>query len=660
MSNFVKGGQLLAHSLRMNMQVVKLLFRLILAVMLCAIFYVFYNDMSPYDWKNVPGYIKKDVAFNDEAIVEYYTDYGLKRTQAKRFAKTNPIFERLEQRFEKTLYKGLITGGILSAMIVLGASLFFYRSGKKRTDSMAIRGIFLDKFNKVRKEVRKHNALFSYSPLTIAKMPYPISGEPHSFTSGEQSHTMIVGATGSGKTTVIKDLLFEIHERGDKAIIVDVKGDYIKNCYRENIGTDIILNPLDKRGRNWSIFNEATALTGFATIAKALIPSDTKDPTWTEAARVVFTEMANSYASENLSLAAFIDKLLKTEVETLAEILKKTYAEKIINTGIEKAALSVMMVLSSYLRPLKLYTSNKNCFSIRDWVLKDTWNKTHKQHGFLFLASRAEAKRELNPIITAQVDIAINAMRSLTKESATPKIWFILDELAYFDSPIPNLIDGLTTARSYGGCFVLGIQDITTISKIYSRERAETVTNNCRTKLFMNVEGAETARWCSNNVGSGEVEEWTESYSYGAHEMRDGQSATKTRGIKAAVLEGEFQQLRTGRGYIKLPGYNPVKFTAQRRSLKDISESYIENAKLYKLLLKERAEQEKYRKEVEDKLGGNILSIVRDDSDEENTIDKTDSSLNSLPLNNKQENTSCKNNQNNKSSNLQIEEEYTC
>ena len=254
--------------------------------------------------------------------------------------------------------------------------------------------------------------------------------------------------------------MVNIHCRGEKAIIVDVKGDYIEKAYREDMRTDIILNPLDKRSRNWSIFKETTALTGFATIAKALIPVDSKDPTWTEAARAVFTEMANSYAGANLSLVEFTDKILKTDIKVLEEILKKTYAGKIINTEIEKAALSVMMVMSSYLRPLKLYRSNENCFSIRDWILGDTWNKEHRQHGFLFLSSRTEAKRDLNPIITAQVDISINAMRSMGNSSSRPKIWFILDELGYFDTAIPNLIDGLTTARSYGGCFVLGTQDI--------------------------------------------------------------------------------------------------------------------------------------------------------------------------------------------------------
>ena len=132
----------------------------------------------------------------------------------------------------------------------------------------------------------------------------------------------------------------------------------------------------------------------------------------------------------------------------------------------------------------------------------------------------------------------------------------------------------------------------------------------------MSVEGAETARWCSHNTGSGEVEEWTESFSYGAHEMRDGQSASKIKRMKAAVLDSEFQTLKTGEGYIKLSGYNPAKFTARKPRLDDISESYIENEKLSGLLVQEREEQEKYRIEVEQKIskGFNTEDQISGDS----------------------------------------------
>ena len=605
MGNFVRGGQLAIHTLRMNLQVWKVLIRCSLAIMVAGVFFAYYKDMTPIDWRNVPGYIKREVAFNDDVQIEYYTKSGYKFSQTKAIAKQNPIFRELGRKFEQIFYKGLISGGVVSLMLIAGTFLYFWRSGKKHRGSKEIRGVFLNSFKKVRREVTKHNSHFKYKPIEIVGMPYPITGSPNSFTAGEQSHTMIVGSTGSGKTAIIKELIYQISQRGDKTIIVDVKGDYIRDCYKEDTG--MILNPLDVRGRNWSIFNETDALKGFATISKSLIPIDSKDPTWTEAARVVFTEMANSYSKSNISLAELVDKILKTSLDGLGKILKKTYAEKIINIGIEKASLSVLMVLSSYLRPLKLYSRSENCFSITDWV-KEKGSK----HCFLFISSISAAKRDLNPLISAQIDIAINGIKSISEESNIPKIWFILDEVGYFDNPIPSLVDGLTTARSYGGCFVLGIQDITALSKIYGREGAETITNNCRTKVFMNVEGAETARWCSENIGKGEIEEWDEGISYGSHEMRDGVTVNKSKKIKPAVIPAELSLFKTGRGVIKLSGFNPAKFRTQYELYGKLAEPYVKNEKLYKTLQKEREEQNRYREKIEEKLEEDVVELVKE------------------------------------------------
>ena len=77
---------------------------------------------------------------------------------------------------------------------------------------------------------------------------------------------------------------------------------------------------------------------------------------------------------------------------------------------------------------------------------------------------------------------------------------------------------------------------------------------------------------------------------------------SKIKRMKAAVLDSEFQTLKTGEGYIKLSGYNPAKFIARKPRVKDIAESYIENEKLAYLLVQEREEQEKYRIEVEKEL----------------------------------------------------------
>ena len=373
---------------------------------------------------------------------------------------------------------------------------------------------------------------------------------------------------------------------------------------------------MDIRGRNWSIFKETNALKGFSTIAKSLLPKDSKtsDSIWIDAARAVFAELSKLYANESISMSEFADKILRTDLKTLVKLLKDTPASKIINDEIEKAALSVLMVLATYLRPLRLYRSARDCFSITDWV-NDT-----SQSNFLFISSRADVKEDLNPIITTQVDIAVTALRSLKEESNTPKVWFILDELSYFNHSIPSLPDGLAMARSFGGCFVLGTQDMNQLTEIYSGEIAKSISNNCKTKIYMNIEGKEAARWCSEALGEGEIEEWHEGLSYGAHEMRDGIQVNQNRIIRPLVLASELMMLKAGEGFIKFSGFEPIQFRFADSYLKKIAAGFIENTGLLKVFNKELACAQKRRKEIEDQ-----VDIIETNSISEKTKNKNKS-----------------------------------
>ena len=130
----------------------------------------------------------------------------------------------------------------------------------------------------------------------------------------------------------------------------------------------------------------------------------------------------------------------------------------------------------------------------------------------------------------------------------------------------------------------------------------------------MNVEGADTAQWCSDNIGKGEIEEWDEGISYGVHQMRDGVTVNKTKRLKAAVIPAELSLFKTGQGVIKLSGFNPARFKTKYTSYSKSAEPYIRNEALYKTLQKEISEQGKYREEIEAKLKKeeNVLELVQE------------------------------------------------
>ena len=74
----------------------------------------------------------------------------------------------------------------------------------------------------------------------------------------------IVGDSGTGKSAAIRQILSQIWERGETAIVYDPAMEYLPQFYNEARG-DVILNPLDARCPFWTpgdeVPHEAEALT---------------------------------------------------------------------------------------------------------------------------------------------------------------------------------------------------------------------------------------------------------------------------------------------------------------------------------------------------------------------------------------------------------------
>jgi len=71
----------------------------------------------------------------------------------------------------------------------------------------------------------------------------------------EVKHFKLIGATGSGKSTAITELLQGALARGDRAVIADPDGGYLRHFYDARRG-DVILNPFEPRAVRWDPFAE--------------------------------------------------------------------------------------------------------------------------------------------------------------------------------------------------------------------------------------------------------------------------------------------------------------------------------------------------------------------------------------------------------------------
>ncbi|HUI84692.1 MAG TPA: type IV secretion system DNA-binding domain-containing protein [Candidatus Binatia bacterium] len=96
---------------------------------------------------------------------------------------------------------------------------------------------------------------------------------PRSF---ESSHVMVMGDSGTGKSALLRQVLMQIAELGETAIVYDPALEYTPQFYQPSRG-DLILNPLDARCPYWSpsdeVMHEAEALT----LATSLFPDKPRD-----------------------------------------------------------------------------------------------------------------------------------------------------------------------------------------------------------------------------------------------------------------------------------------------------------------------------------------------------------------------------------------------
>lgn len=94
----------------------------------------------------------------------------------------------------------------------------------------------------------------------------------------EAQHFQIMGDTGVGKTQLIMQILRQIRDRGDSAIIYDPACEYLQRFYDAKRG-DVVLNPLDERCPYWGPAQEMASNAEADAIAASLYQpaTDVKD-----------------------------------------------------------------------------------------------------------------------------------------------------------------------------------------------------------------------------------------------------------------------------------------------------------------------------------------------------------------------------------------------
>ncbi|WP_370137462.1 type IV secretion system DNA-binding domain-containing protein [Alteromonas sp.] len=318
----------------------------------------------------------------------------------------------------------------------------------------------------------------------------------------ELANILVYGQQGAGKSVILKPIVEQIRQRGDRLFIYDRKNEYTPLFFDDR---SILISPTDARGIQWDLAQDVTNEQEATLVAHALI-SETQDPLWSNGARLILTGLMMILINQKrpctwYSLAGLLDMSHKELQGMLADSYPLSMQFVQENS---KTTQSFFVTLISQLKWLKLLSKHwrpgaEHTFSIKQWFADDSLPKT-------FIVAHDEANESLSaPLCNALFSLMVSHVLAMS-DSDSRRIWFALDELSSLPKT-PALEKWLRLARSKGGRSIAGLQALSQLRSVYDRDTAETIL-----ALFGNVialrmgASGEAAEHAAKSFGEHQVE----------------------------------------------------------------------------------------------------------------------------------------------------------
>lgn len=375
----------------------------------------------------------------------------------------------------------------------------------------------------------------------------------------EAKHIQIMGDTGTGKSTLLMQMLQQIEHRGESAIVYDPAGEFTERFYSPKRG-DWILNPLDARSPYWTPASELRNPAEARTIATSLYQptNDKKGEFFTETPQKIFAHLLKYRPSpqelvEWMSNEDEIDR--RVEGTELAQMIAKGAQQQ------RSGVLGSLGLIADSLRLLPTKAQAKG----REWSANE-WSK--KREGWIFLTSTENTQEALRPLHSLWLDSLV--LRLLTSpQPGQRRAWFVIDELASLQR-LPQFHTALTKGRKSNNPIIFGYQGKAQLEVIYGH-LAEVMLSQPSTKFVLKTAEPKAAKWASELIGEIEIERVRETVADG---NRQGKSFMMDRQIEPLVMSSEIEGLDDLHSFVKLGNY-VSRFSFPPMELRKVAEGFV-------------------------------------------------------------------------------------
>lgn len=367
------------------------------------------------------------------------------------------------------------------------------------------------------KEMKQHLKMVDPTAYKsdVAGVPLMSNGKELWVDDGE-FHTLVIGATGSGKTqSTILPTVKVLAKKGESMIITDPKGEIYEKTGMElkERGYNIILlnfrnpqngnawNPLTLPYKLYKEGNQDKAIELLDDLALNILYDESNknaDPFWEKTSADYFSGLAlglfedadaNKININSISLTTTVGE----EKFGGTKFVNEYFQGKDPNGAAYINASSTILspnetrgsIISVFKQKIKLFASRENLsemLSYSDFTLEEIG----EQKTAVFIIIQDE-KKTLHPLATIFIKQCYETLIDVAQKhgGALPiRTNFLLDEFANMP-PLKDVTTMITAARSRQIRFTMIIQNFAQLNQVYGKENAETIKGNCGNIIYL-------------------------------------------------------------------------------------------------------------------------------------------------------------------------------
>lgn len=335
-------------------------------------------------------------------------------------------------------------------------------------------------------------------------------------------HVLVVGGTGSGKSTAIKPLIDKVVASGEQMLLFDPKSEFT-----EGFAKPAIIAPWDSRSLSWDIAKDMRNPLDMRRFAATVI-RESQDPMWSNASRQLLVGLMIYLRATLGTDWGWVDlKELVSQPQTvLLSIMRDWHPEAV--RSVEKASVTtagILINLSSFCSAIFDLAESWGDVPKHRRVSFVEWTQGRSKYPQIILQGHGAYTELTKAYVEGIVGIVSAIVNSVEmRDDPNRKIWFIADEFAQMGKiPVRPLFE---VGRSRGVRCVIACQDFAQLEELYGAPMVKALIGMCGTLLIGQIMQGETAEQLCKAFGAREVERTNMSSSFGGASAGPNRSVT--------------------------------------------------------------------------------------------------------------------------------------